>query len=176
MRVRKLLAEDAGAFQAIRLEGLLESPSAFSSSHAEEVNEPLSAVAERMAPRPDGAVLGCFARSDLAGIIGVQRERQVKLAHKAFIWGLYVAPAHRRCGVGRKLVEAALEFASMELGVLSVNLGVNTTNSAAVALYEALGFVRYGTEKGFLQLDGVLHDEHLMKWTRPGAASTSEGG
>lgn len=167
MGVRRLLPEDAGAFQALRLRALLECPSAFSASHAEEVDTSLEIIAQRLAPKPEGAVFGGFIGPDLAGIIGIEREAQTKLAHKAYIWGMYVAQAHRRSGAGRELMLAALQYASADLGVLSVNLGVNTTNTAAIRLYESVGFSVYGTERGFLRIDGVLHDEHLMSWTRP---------
>jgi ribosomal protein S18 acetylase RimI-like enzyme len=164
MLVRRLLPDDAPAFQAVRLSGLLECPSAFSSSHAEEVDVPLESIGQRLAPRSQGVVLGCFLGSELAGIIGVEREVQTKLSHKAFIWGMYVLPAHRRRGVARKLILTALEYAAVELGVLSVNLGVNSSNLAALNLYQSVGFKIYGTERGFLQIYGVLHDEHLMAW------------
>jgi ribosomal protein S18 acetylase RimI-like enzyme len=166
MMVRRLLPDDAAAFQAVRLSGLLECPSAFSSSHAEEVGTPLETIARSLAPRPNGAVFGCFIGNELAGVAGVEREAQIKLSHKAVIWGMYVLPAHRRHGIARKLILAALEYASVDLGMLSVNLGVNTSNHAALSLYEAVGFEKYGTERGFLRIDGVLHDEHLMAWRR----------
>lgn len=48
---------------------------------------------------------------------------------KAIIRGMYANPDCRRHGLGRKLVTAALEYASAELGAPSVNLGVTTTCS-----------------------------------------------
>jgi ribosomal protein S18 acetylase RimI-like enzyme len=162
MLIRRLLPEDAASFQAVRLRGLLEIPSAFTSSHAEEVDTPLEVTAETLAQKPDGAVFGAFADGTLAGVLGIQQEGHRQVAHKAFIWGMYVAPEHRRNGLGRALIAHALKFAAQDLRVRSVNLGVNTANRAAVALYEAMGFRTYGTEPGFLMIDGVLHDEHLM--------------
>lgn len=47
-------------------------------------------------------------------------------------------------------------------GVRQVNLGVNAANVEAIALYEALGFAPFGLERGFMLLDGELHDEILM--------------
>lgn len=160
--IRKLLPRDAAAFHAIRLRGLLEIPSAFSSSHAEEVDTPLDTIAQRLMPRPDGAVLGAFLHTGLVGVIGIQRESQKQLAHKAFIWGMYVAPEHRRGGIGRALVAQAVAVATDELGVRAIKLGVNTRNVAAIALYRSMGFNAYGTEPGFLLVNGELHDEYLM--------------
>lgn len=166
MDIRRLGPDDAAKFHALRLRGLLECPAAFTSSHEEEVGLSLEIIAARLAPKPDGAVFGCFVTAELAGVIGVQRDPHRKLKHKAFIWGMYVAPAHRRLGVGRALVAAALDHATGPLGVTRVNLGVNSANHAARALYESSGFTTYGIEPGFMLVDGMLHDEHLMTWVR----------
>lgn len=75
---------------------------------------------------------------------------------------MYVFPDPRSRGVGRALVSRALDIAGGELGVRSVRPGVNTRNTAAVALYQSMGFQAYGTEIGFLRIGGELHDEYLM--------------
>jgi RimJ/RimL family protein N-acetyltransferase len=46
--------------------------------------------------------------------------------------------------------------------LLGVTLGVNTANTAAIALYESVGFEKFGLERGFLRVNGVLHDELHM--------------
>lgn len=164
MIVRLLGPGDASAFQALRLEGLRDCPSAFSSSYEEEVDIPLSTVAERLAARPDRCVLGALNGPDLLGVVGLRREEMRKLAHKALIWGMYVTPSARRAGVGRALVAAALERAGAMPGLRQVYLGVNAQNVAALALYEAMGFASFGVERGFMLLDGELHDEvHMVR-------------
>ena len=75
---------------------------------------------------------------------------------------MYVAPEARRQGVGRKLLQHALEYAWNSLSVTQVNLGVNTGNTPVVELYKSLGFETYGVERGFLLVDGVLYDEYQM--------------
>lgn len=162
MTVRRLIPADAEQFQAVRLRGLRDHPSAFASSHAEEASTPLAVVAERLAHKPDGAIFGWFAGPALQGVVGIRREGMAKLAHKAYIWGMYVVPEARKAGAGRSLLMHALEYASAELGVRQVNLGVNTRNEAAIALYRRVGFEVYGTEREFLLVDGVLYDEHHM--------------
>jgi RimJ/RimL family protein N-acetyltransferase len=47
-------------------------------------------------------------------------------------------------------------------GLTQINLSVNSANAAALALYEGLGFSSFGLERGYLQVDGVLHDEIHM--------------
>lgn len=170
MVIRQLLPGDALAFQALRLRGLLEFPSAFSTSYAEEVETPLSAITEQLSLDQGGAVFGAFHDNELAGVVGIQRDRRKLHAHKALLWGMYVTAGHRSKGVGRSLVLQALQYAGRNLRSRSVNLRVNTANNSAIALYEAMGFTIYGTESGSLMVDGGLHDEHLMAWVNSGAA------
>ncbi len=162
MVVRKLTPADATAFQALRLSGLLECPTAFASSHEEEVDLALSMVAGRLTARDDRAVFGAFQGPDLVGLVGLKREARRKLSHKAFLWGMYVAPANRKRGVGRALVAEALAFAQTELCVRQIGLGVNAENVAAIALYEHMGFKAFGREPCFMLVDGVAQDELQM--------------
>ena len=176
MKIRTLDSNDAAAFKALRLAALRECPTAFSSSYEEECDITLARAAERLAPDRDHAIFGAFDGETLVATVGVQRERPRKLTHKAVIWGVYVAPAFRKRGVGRKLLDHALAHAASLPGLLQVNLGVNTANPAAIALYKSVGFEPFGLEHGFLLVDGVLHDElHMVLTiaTRPNASAPS---
>jgi ribosomal protein S18 acetylase RimI-like enzyme len=52
---------------------------------------------------------------------------------------LYVAPAHRRQGAGRALLEAAREFARQK-GAVALSLSTAIDNKNAQSLYESLGW------------------------------------
>jgi ribosomal protein S18 acetylase RimI-like enzyme len=163
MQIRCLEASDASAFQALRLQALRECPSSFASSYEEECDVPISTVAERLAPTPTNVVFGAFQESALVGTVGLARERHRKLAHKAIIWGVYVAPASRKLGLGRQLMDQALRHAA-SIGVRQVILGVNSANTAATRLYQSLGFQDFGLERGFMLIDGQLYDEiHMVR-------------
>ena len=164
MHIRELGVDDARAFQALRLVALRECPSAFASSYEEERETPIAVVAERLVATPDRCVLGAWVSSELVGLLGLQREEMRKLAHKAFIWGMYVAASARRRGIGRQLIDRAIVRATSMTGLLQVNLGVNAANTEAIALYESAGFAAFGIERGFMLLDGALHDEiHMVR-------------
>jgi RimJ/RimL family protein N-acetyltransferase len=170
MHVRTLHPEDAAQYQALRLRGLSETPTAFASSHEEEVNTPVTEIARRLQPQVSGAIFGAFDRGTLVGLAGIQRESMTKLSHKACLWGMYVAPEHRKVGVGSMLLEHALPFAWRSLGVAQVNLGVHTDNSAAIALYRRFGFVVWGTEVAALVVAGQPQSEHHMVCRAPVSA------
>ena len=164
MKLRLLGPADAQAFQQIRLDALRDTPSAFSSSYEEERDTPLAAVAEQLTAQPERFVIGAFENGQLIGIAGLHREEQAKLSHKAVLWGVYVVPEARKRGAGRKLLARAIEEAASMPGLTQINLSVNCANAAALALYERLGFSSFGLERGYLRVDGILHDEiHMVR-------------
>lgn len=60
-------------------------------------------------------------------------------ALECYLAELYVAPAARRRGLGRALLEAAIEHAR-ERGADHMDLGTGEQDVAARTLYESLGF------------------------------------
>ena len=159
--IRSLTAADASAFQALRLQGLAECPAAFASSYEEECRRSLKDVAARLQTER-GFVLGAFAELRLVGILGFMRDHHTKLAHKAWLWGMYVEPDSRSRGIGRDLVNEALMRARQISGLRQVYLGVNAANIAALSLYQSMGFVQFGREPACMIINGEPHDEIHM--------------
>jgi hypothetical protein len=162
MLIRRLTPSDAAAFQVLRLQGLQESPSAFSSSYEEECGRPLEAVANRLEHNSARAAFAAFDDGKPVGVIGLGEEGGRKLAHKRVVWGMYVAPSHRGRGIAKRLLREALQFAASMPGVRQVNLGVNVANAPALRLYESMGFKPFGIEHDALLIDGEFHHEMLM--------------
>ena len=107
-------------------------------------------VAERTS---DGAIIG---RLSLA------RDSHPASAHVADL-GLMVAADARRQGVGRALLEAAVEWAR-GASVRKLELHVFPWNDPAVALYERFGFTREGLRRGhYRRADGYV-DAILMAY------------
>ena len=163
IEIRPLLVADAAAFQKIRVEGLLESPTAFGSSYEEEVQYALSTVEERLEPDNGRAVFGAFDGAALVVVTGIRREKHLKLMHKTTIWGVYVTTAYRGIRVGRRLIESALECARSMKEVWQTTLTVTAANASALTLYLSLGFVEYGHEPDSVANHGEYYDEkHLI--------------
>ena len=162
MQVRLLTPADASAFQALRLAGLQEEPTAFGSSYEEEKDFPASVVECRLAARSDQGSFGAFEQSNLVGLVALGRERMTKLAHKGLIWGMYVKPECRGKGVARALLAEALSLARSVSELRQVNLSVNASNTGAIRLYESFGFKAFGCEPGALLINGELHEEVHM--------------
>ncbi len=161
-QLRRLLPTDAAAFQALRLQALRECPSAFGSSYEEECDTPLATIESNLARGSGRNLFGAFAGDELVGLISAGRESQRKQQHKGYIRGVYVAPAQRAQGLGRRLLEHALAFVQGIEGLRQVNLSVTGSNAGAITLYASLGFETYGHERDSLLIDGQLYDDVLM--------------
>ncbi len=71
---------------------------------------------------------------------------------ECYLAELYVTPAQRGLGLGRALMESAMELAR-EQGADYMDLGTSEDDTAARALYESLGFTnREGRADGPLML------------------------
>jgi ribosomal protein S18 acetylase RimI-like enzyme len=81
--------------------------------------------------------------------------------HVLEIKGLSVSPAHRRRGVARALMRAAIT-AARTAGACRLTLRVLSHNEAARALYSDCGFEIEGVLRGFFHLDGRYVDDVLM--------------
>ncbi|WP_409558487.1 N-acetyltransferase family protein [Achromobacter sp.] len=155
-------ASDAAPLRQLRLDALVETPESFGSSYEEEHTLTLADIQEWIVPANDGAMFGVFTADALAGMVGVGRQRKLKMRHKAHVWSMYVAPAHRGRGFARLLMHAAIAHAQTMRGVRQVQLSVTANNTAAVTLYASLGFTVYGHEPEALFVNGQLYDEALM--------------
>lgn len=174
--IHEMKQTEAKPFWSLRLEALLNHPTAFGSSYDEAKDTPMEVVRERLICNDNQFVLGAYSGEDnrLVGMVGCKRETSLKARHKAFIWGMYVTPEFRQLGVGRLLMEEVINRASAMVGLDIVMLTVVTSNASASRLYRSLGFETYGVERCALKVDGVCIDEaHMAKrLTAETAAST----
>ena len=153
----RLTPDDAALYRDIRLEGLADSPDAFSSTLEAERDQPLDRFAARLA---DDFVLGAFSGGRLVGVAGFFVQPKPKHTHKGVLWGMYVRPEARRSGLGRVLVEAILAHARKHVELLQ--LLVVSDNLPARRLYQSLGFVEYGLERHATKYRGRYHDDVMM--------------
>ena len=167
MQIQQLNSSDAEAYQFIRLQALRDSPTAFNSSYEEEKKRPLSAFAESLSLSPSRTMFGAFNSSKIVAIISVGRESRKKVNHKGSINGMFVAPSHRRQGLGKQLLTHALRFADSQTGLIQLTLVVNASNISAISLYKSFGFKSFGIEPTAAFIDGVFHEQmHMVRLTQ----------
>jgi RimJ/RimL family protein N-acetyltransferase len=159
--IRALCDHDAELYVALRQEALLHAPLAFAASATDDIASSAEAVREQLRRAPEAVIFGAF-RPGLIGAVGIFRDRHLKAAHKVHLWGMYVAPRHRRQGVGAELLQAAVRHARALPGVTWVHLSVSSAAPAAQRLYERAGFRVWGSEPEALRYDGQAVIEHHM--------------
>lgn len=109
---------------------------------------------------PDAAVFVAETPAGIVGRLSIARDPHPASDHVADL-GLMVAGDHRRQGIGRALMEAAEEWAR-ESGIRKLELHVFPHNTAALALYESLGYSREGVRRQHFRRGGGFIDAILM--------------
>lgn len=129
--------------RSTRLRSLADTPDAFWTTEAEARAEPRELWHERLAA-PDGATFVAVERNNPEQGLGLAFGRpHHDEAGEAGLYGMWVAPAARRRGLGGRLIREVIAWAR-KAGHPCLLLDVGDANAPAIATYRALGFVPTG--------------------------------
>jgi L-amino acid N-acyltransferase YncA len=166
MNVRILTAKDAEAFWKIRLRALQEDPESFGATYEEILERGITGTGPGLSRREGAAEEATFGAFDekgqIVGIASFRREEGAKRRHKGVIWGMYVPKELRGEGIGKALLEAAIDYAKGLPGLERINLAVVLTSKEARLLFVSHGFETYGLERQALKLHDRYFDQELM--------------
>lgn len=95
------------------------------------------------------------------GNIGLEQFTRMRRRHAGSI-GMGVAGAWQGKGVGKMLLQAALEVADKWMRLDRIELTVYSDNAAAIGLYEKFGFEVEGRLRAYAVRDGGLVDALTM--------------
>jgi ribosomal protein S18 acetylase RimI-like enzyme len=110
-----------------------------------EPRELAARIRELMA---DGDTVVLVAGAEPAGVAVLRLRKAIwSRALECYLAELYVVPARRGQGIGRALMEAAIELARSR-GADYMDLGTASTDVAARRLYESLGFDNHEGKPG----------------------------
>ncbi|HTD54663.1 MAG TPA: GNAT family N-acetyltransferase [Silvibacterium sp.] len=126
-------------YKAIRLRALQDSPTAFGSTYAREVQFPEAEWLRRAANMSGERGVGFLAmeKGAACGIVGALVDEDE--ADKAQVLSMWVAPESRRSGVGSDLIEAVRGW-SRSRRVRTLILRVTSCNQGAIEFYARCGF------------------------------------
>lgn len=145
-------------YRRLRLRALQAEPLAFGSTYEEELELNEQEWQVRMAN-----ALFALDRDRMVGVVVIIYHTKARTKHIANLYGFYVVPERRGQGLGRQLMEAAMEDIRNRGGVRKVMVWVNPGQEAAVSLYESFGFDRVGIVKEDLYYDGKYYDGLVME-------------
>ena len=142
IEVRAASPDEWRSVRDLRLRALEDSPSAFGSTLERE-----RAYAKRewlqWISGWERAVNRLLVAIDERTWIGMAVGSRADDDERVHLYAMWVDPGSRRTGVGRRLVEAVLEWAEAE-GATEIELGATAINRDAVVFYERLGFADSG--------------------------------
>lgn len=96
--------------------------------------------------RLDGTIAGAVQ------LLRAPRNNEAQ-AHAATLTASFVAPWARGHGLARRLV-VGVENAARTRGIKVLNLDVRVSQTAAIALYEATGYKRFGVHPHYAEVNG----------------------
>lgn len=114
---------------------------------------------------PHAAVFVAELGDGIVGRLSIARDSHPASSHVADL-GLMVAAGYRRRGVGRALLDSAVDWAR-GTGVRKIELHVFPHNEPAIALYEHFGFVREGYRRRQYRRGRDYVDAILMAYEVP---------
>ncbi|WP_449620329.1 N-acetyltransferase family protein [Robertmurraya sp. Marseille-Q9965] len=161
MEMKMLESEFAEQYREIRLTALQTNPESFSASYEEESLYPLERFITRL-ENSHAFTFGAFKEERLVGVVTLVLEQSVKLNHRANIYAMYVLPDYRSNGIGKRLMEQAIEKAKEIDYIEQIYLTVVASNVPAKKLYQSLGFEVFGLDKRALRVEDTYFDEELM--------------
>ncbi len=135
--------QNAMLFKDVRLCALQDTPTAFSSTYAKEsqlTDADWVARAAQWTNERSATYLAMDAEIPCGIASGILDKDDAKRAHLLSMW---VAPTHRRIGIGRSLVDVIVAWAGTQ-SVRVLQLLVTSNNDTAIRFYQQLGFEMTG--------------------------------
>lgn len=146
--VRPVTADAVDSYKHVRLRALRDAPLAFGSTYASESQLPDEEWERRVVRwNRDGAI--CYLAWDSNETCGLAAgfldPENPTTTHLVSMW---VAPSHRRRGVGRLLVNSIVEWA-LSQHAETMRLTVTSANDVAIRFYQRLGFTTTGNTEPY---------------------------
>ncbi|MCP3033061.1 GNAT family N-acetyltransferase [Halobacillus sp. A1] len=140
---------------------------AWAASYEEERKQPLELYEGRLEAAVSSITFGAFDHSKLVGIVTVVRENKLKLRHRSNIVSMYVTKGFRENGIGKALLEEALQHVRKVYQSEQLYLTVASINKAAKTLYSSAGFEHFGTDTNALKIDDHYIDvDHMVLYLK----------
>lgn len=114
-----------------------------------------------MSQADNSVMLVAEVEGQLAGILTLEGARRRNVRHTATL-GITVAKEWRGQGVGRRLIEHAIDWARRSNVITRIELHVFARNVGAIHLYESCGFVHEGVRRHAVHRDGEYIDDLVM--------------
>jgi ribosomal protein S18 acetylase RimI-like enzyme len=165
VEIRELTPKDAEALMTLRLTCIAQDPSSFSVLLSEErqvTRAQVFSMLQRFSRCRCSMLWGAFWQGQLIGMIGLERLYGQVRQHRGIVACLCVQSDCRRSGVGLALVQVLIKYAKTISHLRYLVLEVGAQSTAAIKLYQSVGFTFNGTEPEALCYQGEYIDLYRM--------------
>ncbi|MGW3042037.1 GNAT family N-acetyltransferase [Kitasatospora sp. NPDC001159] len=145
--IRRMTSTEHRELRDIKLEALLDSPTAFSSSYDDTVALAEDVWQQRAAVEATSEECATFVAVDGAGVwVGIAGVEPIPdVPDHVHVHSVYVSPKYRGpAGPAAELMRACIRHAQEHTSVGRLTLGVHESNRRALAFYRRLGFADTG--------------------------------
>lgn len=167
--IRRSRSSEWRALRELRLRSLESDPLAFGSTHAEETAYDETRWRNRATDGAESETTSQWVAEEGSGrLIGSVVVAEVE--GKVYVFAMWVDPRYRAQGIGARLLDTSLAWASSAFSGRSIFLDVNPRQAAAVRLYESRGFRRSAADRPL----GHSPGENRFEMKRPAAKPLRE--
>jgi len=164
VQIRTATAVDAvaliAAIDEVAQEGKFLARAAFHQDPAVE------AAHIELTTRHGGTVLVAETDGRLVGWLTLQRDKTPYRRHVCLL-GMGVLRAYRGTGIGKRLLSEALRHARQAGAIDRIELVVRASNTAAIGLYQFMGFCYEGRRIGAIRDDAGDYDDEILMAYHP---------
>jgi ribosomal protein S18 acetylase RimI-like enzyme len=159
--IEQLSPHFAMHLKRVRLTALKDTPSAFSSTYARESQRSNEDWIKLASAWTSGQSVFYIAMDEAIPCGMIAGKFDEIAPRRAWVLSMWVAPAHRRSGLGARLMDEVERWAK-GLAVRELYLHVTSNNSSAQNFYEKCGFTRTGITQPY-QNDPALFEYEMAK-------------
>lgn len=159
LEIIELSSQDWHLFKDIRLEALQSDPDAFGATFIGEASWSDDEWIKRISD-PKRFYLFAKSHDKIIGMVGVAQSKEEKKI--LIVIGMYINKEFRKQGLGKRLLEEALDKARKFEGYDQLKLWVHKDQQPAISLYKSMDFVtveEIGEEEN---IDPMYHNSLVM--------------
>lgn len=102
-------------------------------------------------------IRGAYFNDEMVGVVYLYGGNRIRNYHSTTL-GIGVLKSYENLGIGKKLIQDAIDYAYKSDVIGKINVQVIKENTRAISFYKKNGFEVEGAEKRSLFIDGLFYD------------------
>ncbi|EJP20339.1 acetyltransferase, GNAT family [Peptostreptococcaceae bacterium AS15] len=112
---------------------------------------------QRLNNEKNSYISGAYFKYEMVGVVYLYGGNRIRNYHSTTL-GIGVLKSYENIGIGKKLMQDAIDYAYKSDVIGKINVQVIKENIRAISFYKKNGFEVEGVEKRSLFIDGLFYD------------------